>query len=258
MGKIVAVVNQKGGVGKTTVSGNLAKDFARKGRKVLIADNDPQGNATRAIFGDDLPDEVSEKFGESSSYCLYYEGSEVVPIQITDNLSIVGGSKHLSEMSTRQASEVGYEFKEKLEILAEEQDYVIIDCLPSFGTMLTAALITADYVLIPTLLDDFSINGIAELVSTVHTIKRRHNEKLKLLGIVVNQKDGREVLVEQHYLEELVKTYGDLVLKPAITKSVKVAEATAFQQSVYEYKPSLDQAKQFDSLSSEILKRMEK
>ncbi|MDD7804155.1 MAG: ParA family protein [Endozoicomonas sp. (ex Botrylloides leachii)] len=263
MTKTIAVVNQKGGVGKTTSSINLAKGIASRGKRVLLIDNDSQGNSTRTIFGDDLPDEILSFnedgwviTGPSNTIQLYLGEDSAAPFVYTNFLSVFGSSKHLAEISNKDIVEAGFKFKDQVQGFSE-YDYVIIDCLPSFGTMMTSALMVADYMFIPTVLDDYSVKGIEHLIETAMNIKKNLNQDLGVLGIFCNSVDGRDVLVERHFLEQLKNKFGGLILETQVTQSKKVWEANALQKSMFEYDPKCAQAKQYEALISEILSRME-
>ena len=262
--KTVAVTNQKGGVGKTTSSCNLAKNLSGRGKRVLLVDNDPQGNQTKLIFDDEIPEEIifineegKPEAGPANTHTLYEEGRDVRPYQVSENLYIFGTNKKLAGMNSEDVIEVGIPFKEKLTEIAEDFDYIIIDCLPGWGTLLNSALLSANYVLIPTELDGFAVDGIAQLYKTVGAVKKHMNPNLQVLGIFANKVDGRRVQVQRHYKQDICERFGDAVLEHEITMSVKVAEANAMNKSVAEYMPTLTQTHQYERLASEILERME-
>lgn len=257
MAIITGVANQKGGVGKTTTTVNLGKNLAVKGFRVLLVDNDPQGNLTMSIFGDDLPElmlSAEGMPGQAHAYNLYNEDSIVLPFEYSENLHIIGCSKHLSEISTKPF-EVIFDFKEKVEKLAVNYDFVIIDCLPSFGALQTAAQMTADNLLIPTHLDDFSVKGIEEQLKTAASTKKRLNNKLNILGILANEVSRQKILVECHFLDQLKDKYDGLLFNTQISKSAKIKESHALRQSIFEYMKNSDQAKQFMDLTDEYLER---
>lgn len=263
MSKIIAVVNQKGGVGKTTSSTNIAKRIAARGFKVLLIDNDAQGNSTRTIFGDDLPsdilfiNDIGRTFtGHANTMALYLEDEVAHPAAFDEHLSLFGSSKHLAEISGKDIVSAGFSFRNKVRGF-DQFEFVIIDCLPSFGTMMTSALMAADYLLIPTTLDDYSVKGIEDLIEAAMNIKKNLNQNLGVLGIFCNSVDGRDVLVERHFLEQLKAKFGNFIFATKITQSKKVWEANALQQSMFEYDPKSAQAKQYEELVSEILQRTE-
>lgn len=194
--------------------------------------------------------------GSSNTIQLYLGEKESKPYIYTDNLSIFGSSKHLAEISNKEIVDVGFEFKDLVQSFTD-YDYTIIDCLPSFGTMMTSALMTADYMFIPTTLDDYSVKGIEHLIETAMNIKKRLNPNLGILGILCNSVDGRDVLVERHFLEQLQEKFGDFVLATQVTQSKKVWEANALQKSMSEYDPKCAQARQYEALVTELLSRME-
>jgi len=266
MGKITAVSNQKGGVGKTTLTVNLGKCLAAKGRKVLLIDNDPQGNLTTALLGDELPLDVvdrgesnAEVPGVANTYTLFLEDGNVRPMKVAayENIYLIGASRHLAEVATKDF-QVLFDFQDKVDQLAADFDDVLIDCLPSFGLLQTAAHATADYLLVPTHLDSFSCSGIREQMKTASNTKKRINPKLVPLGIVANEVSASKVNVDVVFGEMLDEDYGDLVFKSRITKSVKIKEAHALQKSVGEYKQYSDQARQFESIADEYLARVAK
>jgi len=259
MYKIIALSNQKGGVGKTTSAINLAKTFSNIGKKVLVIDNDPQGNLTKAVLDDDNSIGVInslKKPGEANSYFLYEDDAVIKPIKVNENLDVIGASKHLAEMSTRPF-EITMTFAENVKALAANYDLVFIDCLPSFGNIQTAAFVTATDVIIPTLLDDFSVTGINEMMKVINKgLLKKLNPDLNVLGILVNQKSAQKVLVEHHFLDELKEAYGDMVLETMITHSKKMVESHVFKQSIKEYNAKSKQAEQYDRLMDEVLKRL--
>ena len=268
MTKTIAVVNQKGGVGKTTSSTNLAKRMAARGLRILLIDNDAQANSTRTIFGDEMPEAIFSIndngrliVGPANTIQLYYgeesdHGAESAkPFAFSEQLSVFGSSKHLAEISSKDIVGAGFNFKNQVQQF-DQFDYVIIDCLPSFGTLMTSALMVADYMLIPTTLDDYSVKGIEDLIDTAMNIKKNLNQNLGVLGIFCNSVDGRDVLVERHFQQLLTDKFGDFVLNTQITQSKKVWEANALQQSMFEYNPKSAQAKQYEALVTELLERL--
>ena len=256
MAKIIAVSNQKGGVGKTTVTINLGKNLAQMGKRVLLIDNDPQGNLTRAVLGGVLPAEVSLSDGVSNGYTLYVEGAQVIPYVVSENLHVIGANKYLAEISTKPF-EVIFEFKEKIAAMRNLYDFILIDCLPSFGALQTAAHMTADYLVIPTDLDDFSVSGIEEQMKTANNTKKHLNPQLALLGILANEVSSQRILVEEHFYNQLAEKYGDYLFKTKITNSSKMKESHVMHKSIAEYKKNSDQSRQYMDFTQEFIERIE-
>lgn len=266
MGKVSSVSIQKGGPGKTTVCRNLGEDVSESGRKVLLIDNDPQGNLTNSIFGDDIPSEIMTLSGSvtsgaqkaspgvSNTYWLYEKDEMPEPFRINDNLFIIGSTKHLAEIWTKPVDCI-YEFRDKIEVLAEHFDDVFIDCPPSAGTLQTAAHGSSDYLIIPTCLNPDSIAGVREQLDSASANKKRLNGKLEVLGILINGKDAHRINIEEQLLEELKETYGDKLFSTVITHSVKVSEARSKNKTVRQFAPKSIQASQFLQLSEEYLER---
>lgn len=263
MGSVTAISNQKGGVGKTTVTINLGKCLAARGDSVLLIDNDSQGSMTTAIMGDDLPSAVLGRReggffypGPANVCSLYNEGVEITPFELSDCLSIIGSTRDLSSVAAKPLEEAGFYFKDNLAALKKKYDYILIDCPPALGTLQTSAQMAADYILIPTHLDDFSGTGIEDQLKTAKTTRQRYNADLKILGILANDVAGRASNVERYFLDEFKEKYGENVFTTLITRSAKIKESHALRQSVGEYSKSSVQAKQFDDLTLEFVGRI--
>lgn len=243
----IAVANQKGGVGKTTISFNLAQILAaRKGTKVLAIDNDPQGNLTSSFIAN--PNDLLGKI------LTVYDEKPVKPQEITKSLSLLGADKHLAPVSERDFHVI-YKLREYLKSM-NKYDYCFIDCLPSFGYLHLAALTAADYILIPVTPSPYPMAGLRQLFETLETVKQYHNPSLKILGIVINQFDGRKPNLVKGMEETIRSVCGDNVLKSKINKRIKVEESPAFQKSITQYDPKGPAAKEFKSVAAEILRRL--
>ena len=261
MGHITSISNQKGGVGKTTTTVNLGKCLAALGYKILLVDNDPQGNLLSSLVGGDLPDAFLEKAasgsqlpGFSNTFCLYDADAQCHPYPVTENLSVIGATWHLSEVGTKDF-QVVFDFKENLESLAENFDVVLIDCLPAFGILQSAAHLSSDFLIIPTHLDSFGVTGVTRQIETAAATKRRLNPRLQYLGILANEVSSQRTLVEQEFYSELEEQHGTLMFKTVITKATRIREAHALNLGVSEHKPYSDQARQFSSLAQEYIER---
>lgn len=249
MAKIISIINQKGGVGKTTITFNLAKGLSKKGYRVLVVDNDPQGNLTGAFLED--PTKLSANVLD-----FYHEKNvEVRPEEIEEKLHLIGANIHLSKVSDSEF-DIIFRLKEGLDKVKPGYDFILIDCLPAFGYLNMAALNAADYVLIPTKPAPFALSGLKDLLTTIDKTKKRLNQKLEVLGIVLNLIEGRTTTMADELEQVLRNTYGQLVFKTKINKSVKVEESPTFYKSIMEYDPSGKLAGQFDMLLSEFLSRV--
>jgi len=246
--KRIAITNQKGGVGKTTVSFNLAKGLALEGFRVLAVDNDPQGNLTCSFLENPLE-------SLTANILDWYEGRPVVPQVISENLHLIGAEISLARVAEK-AFDVVFGLKEGLEQFQGKYDFVIIDCLPSFGHMHLAALIAADYALIPVKPSPYGLHGIRDLLNTIRKAKDRLNPALEVLGILVSLIDSRKLVMEREIEEGLRGAYGKLVFDAKLAKRVKVEESPGFQTSIFEYEPGGASAVEFKAFISEFLKRL--
>jgi chromosome partitioning protein len=252
---IIAVANQKGGVGKTTITYNLAAILSnRRHTKVLAIDNDPQGNLTASYIEDSIPPE--------STIIQAYNNRALVPLPVTKNLHLIGADIGLS-IVTEQDFQVIFRLKESLEKMQKKSktgpyDLVIIDCLPSFGHLQVAALHAADFVLIPIKPAPYALAGLKELFATIEKVKRYFNRQLRVMGIVINQFDGRRLLLEREMEAALRESYGDLVFRQRISKRIKIEESPAFQKPIVTYNRREPAVKEFNALASEIIRRIKR
>ena len=249
----IAITNQKGGVGKTTIAFNLSQIFASKrDARVIAIDNDPQGNMTSSFLED--PAELNANILD------VYDGNPLEPVQISKSLYFVGSNITLAPVAERDF-QVIFKLKEGIEKLIQNKgsgnyDYTIIDCMPSFGHLHLAALNAADYVLIPVKPAPYALAGLKDLFATIKKAKRYFNPSLKILGIIINQVDGRRPIMEREMEGVLRETYGKMVLKAKINKRVKVEECPAFQKPITVYDPKGPSAQEFKALVREIIRRL--
>jgi chromosome partitioning protein len=251
----IAITNQKGGVGKTTIAFNLAKILASKRNTAVIAmDNDPQGNLTSSFLED--PSELKANILD------FYDGNQIEPIKISNSLYFIGSNISLSPVAERDF-QVIFNLKEGINKLNQNKgtgkfDYAIIDCLPSFGHLHLAALNAADYVLIPVKPAPYALAGLKNLFATIKKAQEYFNPGLKILGIIINQIDGRRPIMEREMESVLRETYGQKVLRAKVNKRVKVEECPAFQEPITTYDPNGPAAREFKALTKEILRRLKK
>lgn len=244
---VVAIANQKGGVGKTTVAFNLAKGLSARGYRVLAVDNDPQGNLTGALL--DRPDRLTANVLE-----LYNGNMSLTPHRINTNLDLYGSDIHLAKVAD-QEFDVVFRLAEGLDAVAGQYDVVLVDCLPSFGYLNMAALLAARWLLLPTKPAPFALAGMKDLFDTIEKVKRpRLNPDLETLGIVLNFVETTSIAKE---LEEVLRQkYQDKVFRSILRKGVKWEESPAFNQSIMEYDPKGKLASQFDEFLTEFIERL--
>jgi chromosome partitioning protein len=245
---IIAICNQKGGVGKTTTAINLAAYWAKAGQKVLIVDMDSQAHATKGLGIEELPDG-----GPSCLRILLYK-HEPRPIQIADNLSLWPGASDMADMDSLLGDKPGkyFKLKEALKSRGQEYDLIVIDCPPNLGIQSINALSAADYLIIPSAPGYFSIDGMANLLNTVDEVKEYTNPGLQLLGIVLTQADIRTNLTKET-VSFLKEGFGLQFFEAIIPSAVALGEAPGQGQSILQYQPDCKAADAYSRLSEEVL-----
>ena len=251
MGKIIAVANQKGGVGKTTTAVTLSSLLANKGKKVILIDADPQGNATSGVG-------IQEKT-EKSIYELLVEETTIEEALIQtniqnlkvcpSNINLAGAEVELVSMISREQR-----LKEKLEEIKKEQDYIIIDCPPSLGLITLNAFTAADSVLIPIQCEYYALEGLGQLINTINLVKKHLNKQLEVEGALLTMYDARTNLSNQ-VVTEVEKYFGDKVYKTVIPRNVKLSEAPSYGMPITEYDARSKGAKSYDKFVREFLKK---
>lgn len=254
MAKVIAVTNQKGGVGKTTTAVNLSACLAYIGKKTLLIDCDPQGNSTSG-FG------INKNDYELSVYECLAEPQKVKQAIIETqyiNMYVLPSSTNLSGAEIELAYEENREFflKKMISLIKEDFDYIIIDAPPSLG-MITLNILTAcDTILIPIQCEYYALEGVSQLISTVKSVKKRLNPKINIEGVVGTMYDGRTNLSIQ-VLEEIKKYFPNLVYKTVIPRNIRLSEAPSFGEPIIKYDRTSKGADAYMALAKELIKRNE-
>ena len=252
MGKIISVVNQKGGVGKTTTAVNLAAGIGKKGKKVLIVDADPQGNTTSAYGIDkrnlslsvyDLL--IGEAKAEAAIIKTDFEGVDVIPC----NMNLAGAEVELISIENRES-----QLKTALCLIKPNYDYIFIDCPPSLGLITINALCASDSVLVPIQCEYFALEGLSQLIGTVRQVKRLFNPSIEIEGIVLTMFDGRLNLTQQ-VVGEVKKFFKKELFSTTIPRAVRLSEAPSHGKPIQYYDPKNKGGIAYDNLAAEFIKR---
>jgi chromosome partitioning protein len=246
--RTIALVNQKGGVGKTTTTANLGMALSRAGKKVLLVDLDPQAHLTYGlgIQAHDLPHTVYDIMrGDAPAKEVLVErtGMMVLPA----SLDLSGADLELSGVAGRE-----FLLREGLRS-ARGYDYILIDCPPSLGLLTLNALTTAKEVFVVTQAEYYALHGLAKLMETVETVQKRLNKKLSVTGIVVTQYDGRKKLCRE-VVERLRGHFGKRLFKTPIRDNVSLAEAPSHGQTIFEYRGKSHGAEDYTALAKEVVR----
>ena len=255
MGKIIALANQKGGVGKTTTSINLAASLATLEKTVLLVDADPQANASSGL-GVNLQEVecslydclIKKTDARDAIYTTDIEGLDIIP----SHIDLVGAEIEMLNMDQRERV-----LKRALEPLAADYDYVLIDCSPSLGLITVNALPAADSVIIPVQCEYFALEGISKLLNTIKIIKSKLNPRLEIEGFLLTMYDSRLKLANQIY-DEVKRHFQELVFKTVIQRNVKLSEAPSHGLPVILYDADSTGSKNHLALAKEIIMKKEK
>lgn len=252
MGKIIAIANQKGGVGKTTTTINLAASLGVLEKKVLVIDADPQANATSGL-GLDV-DEVEQgtyqvlEHTKTAGETIIQTSSPNVDL-IPSHIDLVAIEIELVDKDDRE-----YMLKQAIMGLGEIYDYILIDCAPSLGLLTLNALTAADSVIIPIQCEYFALEGLGKLLNTIKSVQRIHNPDLDIEGLVLTMYDSRLRLSNQ-VVEEVKKHFADMVFDTIIQRNVRLGEAPSYGESIIKYDASSKGAANYLNMANELLKK---
>lgn len=251
MGRTIAIFNQKGGVGKTTTNINLSASLGKLGKKVLIIDNDPQGNSTSGLginknatifnlydtlMGNATPKESIIKTG--------FDNIDIIP----SNIQLSGAEIEMIDIEDRE-----YRLKKIIDDVKDEYDYIFIDCPPSLGLLTVNSLVAVESILIPIQCEYYALEGVSQLINTYKLIRKSLNKDLKIEGVVISMYDSRTNLSTQ-VVDEVEKYFQGKVYKTRIPRNVRLAEAPSFGLPITEYDDKSKGAVAYMDLAKELLK----
>ncbi len=252
MGKIIAVTNQKGGVGKTTTAVNTSAGIAKLGYRVLLIDTDPQGNATSGVGVDKRSVKyssysimVDEVRAEDAVVHTEFENLDVIP----SSIELAAAELELADFEHREAR-----LKNALAAVKSEYDYILIDCPPSLGLITTNALCASDTILVPIQPEYYALEGLSQLIATVRLVKRKYNPYLEIEGVLLTMYDGRLNLTQQ-VVQEVKKFFPKKVFSSVIPRGVRLSEAPSFGMPVMYFDKSCKGASAYMDLAREITGR---
>ncbi|MFN2531462.1 MAG: ParA family protein [Pyrinomonadaceae bacterium] len=250
---VIAIANQKGGVGKTTTAINLAAAFARQGKRVLLLDLDPQANSSISFLDPQTVDR--------SVYELMMDGQAPVAENVyrtpVEGLDIVPARISLAKLESKLVGDFDAPFrlKDRLEPFRSEYDVIVIDTPPTLGLITVNALVAASHVLIPIQSSYFALEGTDDLLETIEKVKARPNPNLELLGVLVTLHDRRTTLAREVH-EQIKNVFGSKLFDTVITKSVRLEESPAYKESIFSFAPNSSGAIEYGKLCEEVMSRV--
>lgn len=253
MGRVISIANQKGGVGKTTTAVNISAILAKRGKKVMLIDADPQGNASSGLgLEKDMENSLYDVLINDANIEDTLQDTEIKTLKVCpSNMDLAGAEVELvSEMSREQR------LKEKLDEVKDTYDFVIIDCPPSLGLITLNAFTASDSVLIPVQCEYFALEGLGQLLNTINLVKKHLNKTLEVEGAVLTMYDMRTNLSNQ-VVKEVKRYFEDKVYKTVIPRNIKLSEAPSFGMPIIMYDAKSKGARAYEKLSRELLKNTE-
>lgn len=255
MGKTIAIVNQKGGVGKTTTAVNLAAAIGYNGYKVLLVDADPQGNATSGLG-------VNKREVKKSTYDMVVSSAKAADILIktpfknldliASDMNLAGAELELVDLDNRESR-----MRNSLAPVKDDYDFIIVDCPPSLGLLTVNILCASDSVIVPIQCEYYALEGLSQLMNTIRQVKRLYNPLVELEGVLLTMYDGRLNLTQQ-VVSEVKRFFPQKVYGTVIPRNVRLSEAPSFGQPVYYYDKSSKGSTAYDEFAKELLKKNNK
>ena len=252
---VLAIANQKGGVGKTTTAINLAAALALGGHKTLLIDVDPQANSTLTFT--DLDTVETHIYDVLTNGQLSID-SILRPTAIA-NLDLIPCRIGLAKLESQLMGELDayYRLKDRLRPIRDRYDFVIIDTPPTLGLLTVNALVAADAVLIPIQISFYALEGTEDLLETIEKVKRHANPHLRILGVIITMVDRRTVIARD-VTQQVQTMFGPLVFQTTISRSVRLEESPAYHESIHTYAPDSISAKEYQALAEEVVNRVKK